>query len=90
MFILVCFVSVLQVKKLEVLGYKPILFISTEQKKGFSAEVISSAGPFAKGPLQNILEKMTGLYEFFIKSKSFVCVIFIISHVSNYIFLTFL
>ncbi|KAI7804102.1 hypothetical protein IRJ41_024607, partial [Triplophysa rosa] len=56
------------VKKLEVLGCKPVLFISKEQKKGFLAEVITSIGPCAKGPLQNIFDKMTGLYEYFIKN----------------------
>ncbi len=64
--------SVLQVKKLEVLGYKPILFISKEQKQGFLAEVITSMGPCAEGPLQNIFNKMTSLYEYFIKSKYFI------------------
>uniref|UniRef100_A0A8C1X378 Uncharacterized protein n=1 Tax=Cyprinus carpio TaxID=7962 RepID=A0A8C1X378_CYPCA len=55
------------VKKLEVLGYKPVLFISKEKKNGFVAEVITSMGPFAVGPLQTIFERMTSLYEFFIK-----------------------
>ncbi len=64
--------SVLQVKKLEVLGYKPILFILKEQKQGFLAEVIASMGPCAEGPLQNIFNKMTSLYEYFIKSKYFI------------------
>uniref|UniRef100_A0A8C1P0L0 Chromo domain-containing protein n=1 Tax=Cyprinus carpio TaxID=7962 RepID=A0A8C1P0L0_CYPCA len=56
------------VKKLEVLGYKPVLFISKEKKNGFVAEVITSMGPFAVGPLQTIFERMTSLYEFFIKN----------------------
>ncbi len=64
--------SVLQVKKLEVLGYEPILFILKEQKQGFLAEVITSMGPCAEGPLQNIFNKMTSLYEYFIKSKYFI------------------
>ncbi len=58
--------SVSQVKKLEVLG------ISKEQKQGFLAEVITSTGPCAEGPLQNIFNKMTSLYEYFIKSKDFI------------------
>ncbi len=57
--------SVSQVKKLEVLG------ISKEQKQGFLAEVITSMGPCAEGPLQNIFNKMTSLYEYFIKSILF-------------------
>ncbi|XP_077094628.1 uncharacterized protein LOC143746582 isoform X3 [Siphateles boraxobius] len=56
------------VKKLEVLGYKPILFISKERKKGFVAEVITSMGPFAVGPHQTIFKRMTSLYECFIKN----------------------
>ncbi|XDV51162.1 hypothetical protein PO909_020089, partial [Leuciscus waleckii] len=59
---------VLQVKKLEVLGYKPILFISKEKRNGFVAEVITSMGPFAVGPLQTIFERMTSLYEICIKN----------------------
>ncbi|XDV16523.1 hypothetical protein PO909_016198, partial [Leuciscus waleckii] len=56
------------VKKLEVLGYKPILFISKEKRNGFVAEVITSMGPFAVGPLQTIFERMTSLYEICIKN----------------------
>jgi len=62
---------------LEVLGYKPILFISKERKNGFVADVITTMGPFADGPLQTIFEKMTNLYEFFVKSKYFVNMIYI-------------
>lgn len=81
---------VLQVKKLEVLGYKPVLFISKEKKNGFVAEVITSMGPFAVGPLQTIFERMTSLYEFFIKSKYFVHMVYKCSHVFKQIFSNFL
>ncbi|XP_073687794.1 uncharacterized protein, partial [Garra rufa] len=61
------------VKKLEVLGYRPVLFISKkEKKKGFWAEVITSLGPFEEGPLQNIFERMTHLYDFFLLKVSII------------------
>ncbi|XP_068076101.1 uncharacterized protein [Danio rerio] len=56
------------VKKLEMLGYKPLLFISKEKKKGFNAELITTMGPFGEGPQQKIIDKMTSLYEVFIKN----------------------
>ncbi|XDV10938.1 hypothetical protein PO909_000036 [Leuciscus waleckii] len=56
------------VSLLEVLGYKPILFISKEKRNGFVAEVITSMGPFTVGPLQVIFERMTSLYEICIKN----------------------
>ncbi|NP_001108584.1 uncharacterized protein LOC100141499 [Danio rerio] len=56
------------VKKLEMLGYKPLLFISKEKKKGFNTELITTMGPFGEGPQQKIIDKMASLYEVFIKN----------------------
>ncbi len=70
-----CFCS-FQVRKLEAVGYKPILFIGKQNKKASNkwvADIITHLHPT---PVTiNFLEKMRRAYEFILtKGKSKICV----------------
>ncbi|XP_062858541.1 mucin-2-like [Trichomycterus rosablanca] len=58
----------IMVRKLEALGYMPILFLGKHGKTNCVAEVVTCMSPQKEGHLKLFLEKMTRAYEFILRN----------------------
>ncbi|KAK9517535.1 hypothetical protein VZT92_022898 [Zoarces viviparus] len=60
----------ISVRKLHELDFKPLLFMGRERRGGCSAEVITGIAPIPEGPVRELIQRMTALYEYFLTNYS--------------------